>query len=209
MLTPFLNLELMRQNQIGKEIIFNNTILQLEQFASQMVLDFIEHPYDSMKPGMYIVLAETSPYHNHLVYVFSNKLKYFQAKEHMILFVNQENSFFKFFNNEWTQTHVGIKQDTELLSSELKYIGIKDQYYIPDGVNMLYLYIDDNVTIHLDPNLSSHRLIILIKQNYQKKMKVSWSSNVVFNMPELDRSKIILLELFKIPEEKKYFAYIK
>ena len=219
MLSPFLNLELMRSNQVGKEIIFNESIIQIEQLCSQMVVSFLDTPYRELKKGLYIISKEGDRYHNHLVYPIAEQWRYIKPRENMIFFIEERKSFFKFQqkDNSWVKIEQGsqehgvdpISQSAPKLSKRLEYIGIQGKYIVPIEQDSMHLYINGNVNIEIK-DLKSERITLLIKQNHQKKFKINWSGNVVFEKAALDLeiNNLVVMNLSKTPEDDRYLANV-
>jgi hypothetical protein len=215
MLSPFLNLELMRPNQVGKEIIFNETIIQIEQLCSQMVLRFIDHPYKDLKKGLYIISKDGDRYHNHLTYPLEDRWKYIKPQENMIIFIEEKNSFFKFQQNTWKDVTLENKstsspsQAVSITTSTLAYTSIKGKYTIPSENDFLHLYINGDVKFEIK-NHNSPKITLFIKQHHQKKYKLTWGGNCIFakEQPALEENRLIVMNLYKTPEDDRYLAEV-
>ena len=216
MLSPFLNLELMHNNQVGKEIIFNESIIQIEQLCSQMVLGFIDQPHKELKKGLYIISNSGDRYHNHLSYLLLDSWRYIPPQENMIFFIKEEKAFFKFQENSWhkiSQEHSSesstyISTQTKE-SKKLEYIGVSDKYIVPIDQDFLHLYVNDNLTIEIN-NHQSAKITLLIKQNYQKKCKIIWADNIIFQQKaeDLEINRLMVITLYKTPEDDRYLTHI-
>ena len=80
---------------------------------------------------------------------------------------------------------------------------------MPDDQEYLHLYINGNVNIEIKDH-KSERITLLIKQNYQKKFKINWSGNVVFekDVPSLEINNLVVMNLSKTPEDDRYLANV-
>jgi hypothetical protein len=219
MLSSFLNLELMHNQQVGKEIIFNEAIIKMEQLCSQLVIKFISHPYKDLKKGLYIIDKNSDKYHNHLTFFIADRWRYIKPQENMMIFIEEKNAFFKFSEDGWKivelagQEHAAVKAGpSKVTSSEAKtltYTAIKDKYIIPNEQDFLHFYLNGNANIEIKAHNSS-KITLLIKQNHQRKFKMTWSGNIVFEKdpPELEENNLIVMHLYKTPEDDRYLVGI-
>ena len=215
MKSSFLNLELMHPNQIGKEILFNETIINLEQFCSQIVLQFIDHTYQGLEKGLYIISKEGDRYHNHLSYQVNDVWKYFLPQTNMIFFVKKNNSFFSFNKDSWEEIKLSGSvaskpTESEPLSPSIdEYIGISDEYSIPNNKNFLHLYISGNSNIKIQEH-PAQKITLLIKQHHKSKRNITWGDNIIFtgDLLDLEKNHIAVLQLYKTPEDNRYLVNI-
>ena len=98
--TKNLQIQLMTQNQVNKEVVFNEAVNLIDHFINKAIKAFtVSLPLTPNEGDIYIIRNNE----------FEEKIYYFAAgawgaiapKENMLFFIIEEQAFFCFHENKW------------------------------------------------------------------------------------------------------------
>ena len=175
MQTRRLNISLMEEQQINKELIFNESIVKLDSMMNIVIEDFIDaenhiSPYSDLA---YIINA--GPQKNHIIYknINTKNYQYFLPQSEFIIYIKSKSNFYIFHEGKWRELG---HQDT----NAKKYNDVAEYYDINGNTpEREYLHLNGNTKITLS-KISFPQLTLIIKQNYEAVLNVEWRGNILF-----------------------------
>jgi hypothetical protein len=106
----------------------------------------------------------------------------------MILFVQKQNNFFIFQNNEWSKIyHDNIVPN---LKQNDNFTIIENIFVVPNDVEYLYLHLANNVIMDFR-QIHNRKFTMILKQNPQEHHIITWPKNIIWpnNAPHQIASK--------------------
>ena len=158
MKTNSLALDLMVPGQDHKDIVFNESILVIDQFINNTVNNFVEAVPEGIEIGeRFIITGEERT--NQICFLLheSRDIQFITPKAGMVIFLTSQLCFFLFNGEGW----VKIKTCSQIPEN---FSGIDGEHAIQNDVATHYLYLSANSTIAL-PAITASESTFIIKQN--------------------------------------------
>jgi hypothetical protein len=216
-------LELMTPGFANKDLLFNDSIQKIDHFLNNTVEDFTDKlPYDIAYGKKYIFSGDGAN-KNYVYYSVSDgrNIQTMKPYKDMLVFVVAKKSFYIFENDAWMQVSsstsslgnsgaVSGVQEANVLPKN--FTGIGGEHGINDQARVQYLYISNNVLIHLTEK-SPAFVTLIIKQNHQKAHSIKWSANILWpnrTPPQLTATPnaIDIISFYKMVETSHFVGVI-
>jgi len=201
--------DLMYQGQNHKDIVYNETILKLDANLNLSVVDFIEHPSESISHGERFIIAAGENKNKICYFAHQTKgVQYILPYDNMIVYIIKDNCFARFSENNWQK--ITLDSSSEVVSSASKFVSIKNEFILPNQNDYHYLYLNGNCKVGFE-NIDKSSFTIIIKQNYKKVFKIKWPENILWpnKKPKQITSIVNSIDFFKfyrIPESQHFLA---
>lgn len=198
---------LMVPGQDHKDIVYNESILTIDQFLNNSITNFISAVPEVLEVGKKFILTEGDNL-NQICFRSheSKEVQYLLPIQGMIIFVTNRLCFFLFNDGEWIKTNMGVNKIPENFS------GINGEYTIPIDVANHYLCLSVNSSIIVEETLLPE-LTITIKQNHENSFLLAWPDTILWEnneahvMTEANNS-MDVVKLFRIPETHHFLGKI-
>lgn len=107
-------IDLMVPNQINKDIIFNESLLKIDQFLNNSITCFVPEAPNNMPVGSKFIISEGEN-KNHICYRSheSKEPAFLKPIDNMVVFCVESKSFFAFVSNEWTEISISSQNRSE------------------------------------------------------------------------------------------------
>lgn len=206
MKTNSLALNLMIPGQDHKDIVFNESILVLDQFINNTVNNFAEETPEEIEVGQKFII--TGEEHTNQICFLpheSRDIQFITPKEGMVVFLISQLCFFLFNNEGW----VKVKKHSQIPGN---FSGINGEHAIQNDIATHYLFLSANSTIAL-PAITTSELTIIIKQNNAAIFTLAWPNNILWEnnaahvMTAINNS-MDVIKLFRIPETNHFLGKI-
>ena len=200
-------INLMIPGQAEKDVVFNESILLIDQFLNNSVNGFTPDIPESLKVGEKLIISDGKR-KNQICFLShdSKEIEFLKAKDNTIVFAKEQKCFFLFDTDSWVKINLGSGQ----ISSN--FIGINEGYTPPIDVANHYLYLSGDCTITLAKTVLSE-LTLIIKQNAEESKTLVWPGNILWKndsahvmTPTMNRFDII--KLFRLPESNHFLGKI-
>jgi hypothetical protein len=208
MKTKNYNIDLMVENQIAKELIFNESIYKYDYFINRSAKAFTITLPDYAVEGDTYILPNNNGKSNIACFI-NNIWHHFSPQAGIIYYVYTEKKFYLLNESlEWENVIVSSNQDDNISRIE-NMVPLKNEYELPSGKKYHYLRLEGNCSIKLPAQ--SQEIIIIIKQNSTEISSLEWSDNILWpnSSPFQISSSLNSLQLIKfipIACEKLYLA---
>lgn len=207
MKTSNLALELMVPSQINKDIIYNETILKLDDFFHNTIDGVIDKKPSEIEVGKKYIISSGED-RNHICYRSSESksVSIHIPKEGMLVYLKSESKFIFFSEDLW-------KDCTGSTNSKASYFtGICKKYVLPQNQGQHSLYLSSNVEI-IAKNIPLESITLIIKQSYDQNNKLFWSSNILWHNNVIPKrvpkkNSISLIKLYSMPETDHYLGLV-
>ncbi len=198
---------LMVPGQDHKDIVYNESILTIDQFLNNSVTNFISAVPEVLEVGKKFILTEGDNL-NQICFRSheSKEVQFLTPIEGMMVFVATSFCFFIFNNGEWIKIDMGVSKIPESFSE------INGDYTLPNNVANHYLYISANSSI-ITEEILLPELTITIKQNHENSFLLAWPDTILWEnneahvMTEATNS-MDVIKLFRIPETHNFLGKI-
>jgi len=206
MKTNSLALDLMIPGQDHKDLVFNESILIIDQFFNNTVSNFVEEVPEELQVGeKFIITGEART--NQICFLTheSRDIQFITPKAGMVLFLTSQLCFFLFDGEGWVKV-TNRSQIPEHFS------GIGEEHIIQNDVANHYLYLSSNSTIAL-PAITASELTIIIKQNHEALFTLTWPDNILWenniaHMITAAKNSMDVVKLFSLPETNHFLGKI-
>ena len=176
MQTNRFNISLMEDQQVNKELIFNESIVVLDSMTNIVIEDFIddENHVSTQSDLAYIINA--GPKKNYIIYknINTKNYQYFLPQSDFIVYVKSKSDFYIFNESTWHQLPHKDNNNSREYKAVSEYYNINEN--TPERV---YLYLNGNINIELS-KISFPQLTLIIKQSHQAVFHVEWMGNILF-----------------------------
>lgn len=213
-------LDLMRPNQMNKDILFNETIIKIDNFLNMSIDDFVDQiPKKSNERKIYIISSGAEK--NNIYYTNYDNRTYhiIKAQEGMCFFVVSKQRFYLFTKNGWIAVvESSLGSSAPNLSSALeqevqeKFFALAGESEISSKNITQCYYLDNNSLLNLGKNTPAH-FTVIIKQNATKSRSLLWSTNIIWqektphNM-SATLNAIDMISFYKLPESEHFIGHI-
>lgn len=207
MKTNNFSINLMVPGQAEKDVVFNESILLIDQFLSNSVNGFTRDIPESLKVGEKLIITDGKR-KNQVCFLShdSKEIEFLKAKDNTIIFVKEQKCFFLFDTDSWVKINIDSGQ------IPANFTGINEDYTPSIDVANHYLYLSDDCTITLAKTVLSE-LTLIIKQNAEESKTLNWPENILWEndsahvmTPTMNRFDII--KLFRLPESNHFLGKI-
>jgi len=195
------NIDLMKDGQINKELVFNEAMIKIDSLINLTISDFVNEG-DLETDDNFIISNGVNK--NKISYINVNSVsrQYFTPCNMMMVFIIKKNSFYIFNNQNWERL---------LFQKNKEYIGIKDDFAIDensDSFLSIYLEGDSNISLK---NIDFNEITIIIKQNCNHIFDINWSDNILWPQKGIYQTNrrnntIDILKFYKLSGEFNYLA---
>lgn len=195
------NIDLMKDGQINKELVFNEAMIKIDSLINLTISDFVNEG-DLETDDNFIISNGVNK--NKISYINVNSIsrQYFTPCNMMMVFIIKKNSFYIFNNQNWERL---------LFQKNKEYIGIKDDFAIDensDSFLSIYLEGDSNISLK---NIDFNEITIIIKQNCNHIFDINWSDNILWPQKGIYQTNrrnntIDFLKFYKLSGEFNYLA---
>jgi hypothetical protein len=195
------NIDLMKDGQINKELVFNEAMIKIDSLINLTISDFVNEG-DLETDDNFIISNGVNK--NKISYINVNSIsrQYFTPCNMMMVFIIKKNSFYIFNNQNWERL---------LFQKNKEYIGIKDDFAIDENSdNFLSIYLEGDSNISLK-NIDFNEITIIIKQNCNHIFDINWSDNILWPQKGIYQTNrrnntIDILKFYKLSGEFNYLA---
>ena len=167
-------IDLMVPGQIEKDIVFNESILLIDQFLNNSVNGFIKDIPYSLEVGEKFIISNGSK-KNYICFLSHNSklIEFLKPSNNTIIFSKEQKCFFLFDDDNWIKINMGSSQVPTNFTS------ISKSYTVPTDIANHYLYLTKNCVITLaKPTLPE--ITIIIKQNANSAKTLDWPDNILW-----------------------------
>lgn len=210
-------IDLMLPMQNNKEIIFNESINKIDTCCNISVVDFVDSPPQDISDGQKYIINNLQD-QNKICYVStgSKNWQLLEPYNMMVIYVVNRKSFYVFEDHKWqvisSNSNSQTSSSTNEMPTNLKFQSIENMYNIPGGCEYFYLYINNNCQLNLS-TLDQYCFTIIIKQNYQKSFKITWSDNILWKNQTTHQitgtlNSIDMVRFYRLPEIDYYMGEI-
>lgn len=207
MKTNNFSINLMVPGQAEKDIVFNESILLIDQFLSNSVNGFTKNIPESLKVGEKFIITDGDR-KNQVCFLSheSKEIEFLKAKDNTIVFVKEQKCFFLFDTDSWIKINIGSSQIPK------KFTGIDQEYTPPIDISNHYLYLSDDCTITLAKTFLSE-LTLVIKQNAEEAKTLDWPDNILWennsaHVMTTTTNRFDIIKLFRLPETNHFLGKI-
>ena len=208
------HLDLMITNQANKDVIYNESILIIDNFLNSSVISFIDQKPAKLNSNEKYVIASGQD-KNKICYSpsDSSSVELLTPFEGMVLYFIKESGFFIYNNSAWQAMNwsAGPLPNSEGPKID-KFIGIGNKYSPESANNILYLYLDNDCELDLS-RIQGSIITFVIKQNYQNCYSLKWPGNILWpnKQPHIMSQQINatdIIRLYRLPESEHFLAEI-
>lgn len=200
-------INLMVPGQAEKDIVFNESILLVDQFLNSSVKGFIKDIPKSLKVGEKFIISDGKK-KNQICFRSHNskEIEFLEPTINTIIFSNAQKCFFLFESDKWVKINLGFSQTPK------SFTGISKSYTTPLDIANHYLYLSGNCKITLTKTILTE-LTIIIKQNAKETKTLEWPENILWedNTPHkitTTKNRFDIVKLFSIPESNHFLGKI-
>jgi hypothetical protein len=208
MQTSSINLQLMNENQLNKELIFNEAMVKIDSLINLVVEDFITEENINNNSN-YIIEDGENKNKISFINVNSNSRQYFLPQKMIVIFVLKKNSFYIFNNDNWSKIYVNSNNENNLLLND--FISISDNFDVnSQNKKIIFLYLNGNTTISLN-DVKLNEFTLIIKQNCEIIYNIKWEENILWQesreyKANQVQNNIDIIKFYKLAQEDYYLA---
>ena len=207
-------LDLMIPNQASKDVIYNESILVIDNYLNSSVIGFIDQKPDKLHYKEKYVIASGQD-KSKICYcsLESRAVELFSPFEGMVLYFIKESSFLIYHNTDWQvmslQGSIIPVSDKQKID---KFTGIEGKFCPDNTKDILYLYLNNDCELDFI-DLQQSVTTFVIKQNYQNCYELKWPVNILWpgKQPHIMNQQINamdIIRLYRIPESEHFLAEI-
>ena len=200
-------IDLMVPGQAEKDIVFNESILLIDQFLNNSVNGFIPDIPDSLEVGKKFIISDGNK-KNQICFRSHNskKIEFLGPSSNIIVFSKEQKCFFLFDTDNW------VKINVESGKIPTNFTGISESYTTPIDIANHYLYLSDDCTITLATTTLAE-LTIVIKQNAEESKTLDWPDNILWennstHVMTTTTNRVDTIKLFRLPESNHFLGKI-
>jgi hypothetical protein len=192
--------------QDHKDLVFNESILVIDQFFNNTVTNFVEETPEEIRVGeKFIITGEVRTNQICVLTHESRDIQVITPKAGMVLFLTSQLCFFLFDGEGW----VKVTSRSQLPEH---FSGINEEHIIQNHVANHYLYLSSHSNITL-PATTAPELTIIIKQNYESAFTLTWPDNILWennaaHVLTSTKNSIDVVKLFSLPETNHFLGKI-
>ena len=167
-------IDLMVPGQIEKDIVFNESILLIDQFLNNSVNGFINDVPDILEVGEKFIISNGDK-KNHICFLShpSKLIEFLKPSDNTIIFSREQKCFFLFDKDHWVKINIGSSQ------VPTNFTDISESYTVPIDIANHYLYLTENCAITL-AKTTLPEITIIIKQNANAAKTLDWPDNILW-----------------------------
>ncbi len=218
MKTTNFNMDLMVPNQTNKDVVFNESLLTIDNFLSITVNGFTKNPPETLQEGEKYIITD-GEYKNHICFKTheSKDVSYFLPKTGTLFFILENHNFMLFENNNWEEIKFSSTNDDALNAFSHMYVPEKftciDGYFeVPNNTPYLHLYLHNDAELDFS-KVEMLETTIVIKQCYNDIKELTWPHNILWeNKSPHELTKIPnasdIVKLYRLPETTHFLGII-
>jgi hypothetical protein len=177
MKTKNYNIDLMVENQITKELIFNESIYKYDYLINRSAKAFAGALPESATEGDIYILPSNNGRSNIACFI-NNIWHHFSPQSGVIYYVSTEKGFYLLNERlEWENVTVSSSNNNNIARIESK-VPIRGEYELPSGKIYYYLYLEGNCSIKLPAQ--AQEITIIIRQNITDVCSLEWFGNILW-----------------------------
>ena len=206
MKTNNFSMDLMVPGQAEKDVVFNESLLLIDQFLNNSIIGFISDIPDKLEVGNKFIISDGKR-RNQICFLSheSKELEFLTPSNNSIIFSKEQNCFFLFDTDNW----IKINTESSLILSG--FIGISGEYQASNASNQ-YLYLSNNCTITLGKTIITE-ITIIIKQNAEAPKIIEWPDNILWennhsHVVTTTPNSLYIIKLFSLPESNHFLGKI-
>lgn len=203
MKTTNFSMDLMVPSQLGKDIIFNESLLKIDSFMNCSVSDFIDHKPEQLK-GEEKFIISNGEHKNKICYkpLESKTVLMHEPKPGMLVFVIKANLFLIFSNSGWEKTAISGAKSVEPVLD--RFIGIDKKFLLSPMHSYHYLHLNSNTEICIEQKMQPE-ISIIIKQSASGTFNIKWSPHILWEQKHVhimtpSPNSMDLIKLYQLPE---------
>ena len=216
-------INLMLPDQAQKDIVFNESMILIDQFLKNTIDGFKDKMPDSISIGEKFII-KNGDNKNKICFLShdSKQIALLDPTQNTLVFVKEEQCFFIFDHNNWTQvnlsgTTTSTKNDQStkptLHALPNNFTGIEKEYNLPLDMANHYLYLSNNCIVKLVGDAKISEITILIKQHWQKVSNITWPSNILWENQKKHiitqtKNTMDIVKIFYLPESQHFLGKI-
>ncbi|MDP5109901.1 MAG: hypothetical protein NWP47_00755 [Rickettsiaceae bacterium] len=200
-------IDLMVPGQIEKDIIFNESILLIDQFLNNSVNGFIKDVPDSLEVGEKFIILNGDK-KNHICFLSHNSksIEFLTPSDNTVVFSKEHKCFFLFDKDNWIKINTGSSQ------VPVNFTGISESYTVPVDIANHYLYLSEDCAITLTKT-TLPEITIIIKQNASSAKTLNWPDNILWennsaHIITTTTNRFDIVKLFRLPESNHFLGKI-
>lgn len=193
--------------QAEKDVVFNESILLIDQFLSNSVNGFTRDIPEVLTVGEKLIITDGER-KNQICFLShdSKEIEFLNVKDNTIVFVKEQKCFFLFDTDSWVKINIDSGQ------IPANFTGISGDYTPPIDVANHYLYLSDDCTITIAKTVLSE-LTLVIKQNAEESKTVDWPENILWendsaHVMTATTNRFDIIKLFRLPESNHFLGKI-
>lgn len=200
-------IDLMVPGQIEKDIIFNESILLIDQFLNNSVNGFIKDVPDSLEVGEKFIILNGDK-KNHICFLSHNSksIEFLTPSDNTVVFSKEQKCFFLFDKDNWIKINTGSSQ------VPMNFTGISESYTVPVDIANHYLYLSEDCAITLTKT-TLPEITTIIKQNANSAKTLNWPDNILWennsaHIMTTTTNRFDIVKLFRLPESNHFLGKI-
>jgi len=209
MKTTNFKLDLMIPNQANKDVVFNESLLTIDNFLSITINGFIDNIPANLVSGEKYIISD-GRYKNHICYKThdAKEIQYFLPNNGMLFFLIEDLTFLLYFGNTWKEVQLGLGDNATPVTN---FTPINETFEA-ENKPYLYLYLNTNATISLE-QIKLPETTIIIKQCYNASYSLIWPDNILWENKEPYKvtpsaNNIDIVKLYRLPEGTHFIGKI-
>jgi hypothetical protein len=211
MKTTNFSMDLMVPSQLGKDIVFNESLLKIDSFMNCSVSDFIDHKPEQLNMGEKFIISN-GEHKNKICYkpLESKTVLLHEPKLGMLVFVIRGNFFLIFSNNGWEKVAISGARSLEPILD--RFIDMDKKFLLSPMHSYHYLYLNTDTEICIEQKMQPE-ISIIIKQSANGTFNIKWPDFILWEQKHLhimtpSQNSMDLIKLYQLPESKHLFGKI-
>lgn len=206
MKTANFKMDLMVPLQENKEIVFNESIIKIDNLLLISAESFTADIPTIIETGKKYIITKGDHKSGICYKSLSSKPITIQPPvQGMVIFVIEENCFFCFHGNSWKQ--IGSSP-----SIPANFTAISGDYDLVINRQINYLYLDSDTNLNITDSPFGE-VTLIIKQTYNQISKLHWQDNILWENKTSHKitaveNSIDIVKLYKLPETGHFLGRI-
>ena len=166
-------MDLMVPNQVNKDVVFNESLLTIDNFLGSTLNGFIDNVPENLTAGEKYIIT-IGDHKNHICYKAheSKGITYFIPQKGALFFLLENRNFVLYNGDTWEYIQLNSSGNNDFTT-------IDDIFNVPNHIQHLYLYLNNDTTLNFE-QVTIPEITIIIKQCYNASKNLIWPDNILW-----------------------------
>jgi hypothetical protein len=199
-------MDLMIPNQVNKDVVFNESLLTIDNFLGITLNGFMDNVPENLAAGEKYIIT-IGDHKNHICYKAheSKGITYFIPQKGALFFLLENCNFVLYNGDTWENIQLNSSGNND-------FTAIDDIFDVPNHIQHLHLYLNNDTTLNFE-QVTIPEVTIMIKQCYNAFKNLIWPDNILWQNKIPHKitqtpNAIDVIKLYRLPKTTHFLGTI-